>query len=102
MNHLLPLILALRCALPPSIAAPAPQRLSDFQRVVIAHDANAVQRAAADELANYVWRITGQKLQLVKTSVCALAKSGGLSFFVGDGTAEPALGKSPRPWKTEE
>ena len=102
MKQVLALILTLLCAIPPSHAASAPQRLSDFQRVVIADDANAVQRAAADELANYVGRITGQKLQLVKTSVFALAKSGGLSFFVGDGAAEAALGKSPRPWKMEE
>jgi Domain of unknown function (DUF4838) len=73
-------------------------RLADFQRVVIADDANAVQRAAAAELVSYVSRITGQKVETMKASVFALAKTAGPSFFVGDGAAEVALGK----WKTEE
>lgn len=78
------------------------QRLADYERVVIADDANAVQRAAAAELASYAGRITGQKMETMKTSVFALAKTRGLSFFVGDGAAEMALGQSPKPWKTEE
>jgi len=43
MKHLLALVLAFVAAIPPPHAA-APQRLSDFQRVVIADDANAVQQ----------------------------------------------------------
>ncbi len=47
-----------------SIAAAAtPQHLEDFQRVVIADDALAVQRAAAEELANFAGRIVGRKLE---------------------------------------
>ncbi|MEZ5432443.1 MAG: hypothetical protein R3F31_14945 [Verrucomicrobiales bacterium] len=88
----------------PRLAAesPAAQKLSDFQRVVIADDANAVQRAAADELASHVSRITGRKVETMKASAFALATTAGPSFFVGDGAAEMALGKSPKPWKTEE
>lgn len=88
----------------PRLAAesPAAQKLSDFQRVVIADDANAVQRAAADELASHVSRITGRKVETMKASAFALATTAGPSFFVGDGAAEMALGKSPNPWKTEE
>jgi len=48
----------------PATEAAAPQRLSDFQRVVVADDANAVQRDAAEELVNYFGRISGQKLTL--------------------------------------
>ena len=98
------LILVCLCTAVLRLAAesPAAQKLSDFQRVVIADDANTVQRAAADELASYVSRITGQKVETMKASVFALAKTDGPSFFVGDGAAEVALGKSPKPWKTEE
>ena len=78
------------------------QKLTDFQRIVIADDANAVQRAAADELANYFSRITGKKIPSVKTSAFVLSKTAGSSFFIGDGAAELALGSSPKPWKTEE
>jgi hypothetical protein len=80
---------------------PARQRLKDFRRVVIADDANAVQRAAAAELADYAGRIAGQKLETLTVSKLA-ADAPGLTFFVGDGAAEVALGKSPKPWKTEE
>ena len=85
-----------------SAESPAAQKLSDFKRVVIADDANAVQRAAAAELVAYVSRITGQKVETMKASVFALSKTAGQSFFVGDGAAEHALGSSPKPWKTEE
>lgn len=80
----------------------AAQKLADFQRVVIADDANTVQRVAADELAAYASRITGKTMEIMKGSVFALSKTTGLSFFVGDGAAELVLGSSPRPWKTEE
>jgi len=81
--------------------SPAAQKLTDFQRVVIADDANAVQRAAADELALYVGQIAARKFEVIKTSKLA-ADAPGLSFFVGDGAAEVALGSSPKPWKAEE
>jgi|UniRef100_UPI003782FFF2 hypothetical protein len=90
------------CVLRLSAESPAAQKLADFKRVVIADDANAVQRAAAAELASYVSRITGQKVEAMKASVFALSKTTGQSFFVGDGAAEVALGNSPKPWKTEE
>jgi len=79
----------------------AAQKLTDFQRIVIADDANAVQRAAAYELALYVGKIAARKFEVIKTSKLA-ADAPGLSFFVGDGAAESALGASPKPWKTEE
>ncbi|MBL9153049.1 MAG: DUF4838 domain-containing protein [Verrucomicrobiales bacterium] len=82
--------------------SPAAQKLSDFRRVVIAEDANPVQRAAADELAAYVSRITGENVETIKVSAYAPSKTTGLSFFVGDGAAELVLGASPKPWKTEE
>ncbi len=85
-----------------SIAAAAtPQHLEDFQRVVIADDALAVQRAAAEELANFAGRIVGRKLDVITLGKFA-ADAPGLSFFVGDDAAERALGRSPKPWKTEE
>lgn len=89
-------------ALPLAAEVPAAQKLSDFRRVVIAEDANPVQRAAADELAAYVSRITGQNVETIKVSAYAPSKTTGLSFFVGDGAAELVLGGSPKPWKTEE
>jgi hypothetical protein len=79
----------------------AVQRLSDFRRVVIADDAPAVQRAAAEELANYAGQIAARKLEVVTLDKLA-AEAPGLTFFVGDGAAERALGKSPKPWQTEE
>jgi len=79
----------------------AAQKLTDFQRIVIADDANAVQRAAADELALYVGKIAARKLAVIKMSKLA-ADAPGLSFFVGEGAAVSALGASPKPWKTEE
>lgn len=82
-------------------AAPAPRHLKDFQRVVIANDATAVQRAAAEELANYAGRVTGRKIEVTTLGTLA-ADAPGLTFFVGDGAAEHALRKSPKPWKTEE
>jgi hypothetical protein len=81
---------------------PAAQKLSDFRRVVIAEDANPVQRAAADELATYVSRITGQNVATIKGNAFDPSKTTGLSFFVGDGAAELVLGGSPKPWKSEE
>jgi hypothetical protein len=82
-------------------AAPAPQQLKDFRRVVIADDASGVQRAAAAELAHYAGRVAGQAIEVVTLGKLA-ADAPGLAFFVGDGAAERVLGKSPKPWKTEE
>lgn len=79
----------------------AAQKLTDFQRIVIADDANAVQRAAAGELALYVGQVVARKIEVIKASKLS-GGAPGLSFFVGDGAAEVALGKSPKPWKTEE
>ena len=80
---------------------PAWQTLKDFRRVVVADDANAVQRAAADELASYAGRIVGHKIEILGVSKLA-ADAPGSTFFIGDGAAEIALGKSPKPWRTEE
>jgi hypothetical protein len=84
-----------------AVAAPASQHLKDFRRVVIADDASGVQRAAAAELAHYAGRVAGQAIEVVALGKLA-ADAPGLSFFVGDGAAESVLGKSPKPWKTEE
>jgi len=56
---------------------------------------NAVQKVAATELADYVGRITGQKLEIVSVSQLP-GDAAGLSFFVGD-AAKHALGKDPAP-----
>jgi hypothetical protein len=104
MNKLsCPLAVSLLAALATSHAAnpPAPQKLADFQRVVIADDAIAVQRAAAEELAGYAGRVAGRKVEVVTLGKLA-ADAPGLTFFVGDGAAERALGKSAKPWKAEE
>lgn len=92
---LIPLVLALQ------VLAADPQPLNAFQRVVIADDANLVQRTAAKELADYAGRVAGTKIETVALSKFN-ANAPGLSFFVGDGAAEQALGSSPKPWKTEE
>jgi len=84
-----------------AVAAPAPQHLKDFRRVVIADDASGVQRAAAAELAHYAGRVAGQAIEVVTLGKLA-ADAPGLTFFVGDGAAERVLGKSPKPWKSEE
>ena len=93
--------LALLLATMPALPQPAPQALKDYHRVVIADDALEVQRAAAEELANYAGRITGQKIEIVPQSKLA-AGAAGLSFFIGDGPAEQALGHAIKPWKLEE
>ena len=72
---------------------PAQQPLKDFRRVVIADDANAVQRAAAEELANYSGQIVGQKMEVLALSKLS-ADAPGLTFLVGDGAAARALGKT--------
>ena len=78
-----------------------PQRLADYQRVVIADDALPVQRTAAGELAAYAGTVGGKKLEVVTLSKLA-PEASGLSFFVGGGAAEKALGEKLAPWKTEE
>ena len=91
---------ALHAAGTPAIG-PAAQSLKDFRRVVIADNANAVQRAAAAELASYASKIAGQKIDVLALSKLG-ADAPGLTFFVGEGAADHALGTSPKPWKTEE
>jgi len=79
----------------------ARQPLKAFRRVVIADGANTVQRAAAEELAHYAGKIAGRRLEVIPLGKLA-ADAPGLTFFVGDGAAERAFGKSPGPWRTEE
>ena len=67
------------------------QKLTDFQRIVIADDALPVQRAAAEELATYAGRVAQQKIEVVTLGKLA-PEAPGLSFFVGDGAAEHVLG----------
>src|SRR5436190_19548140 len=94
----LPLLL---CATAP--VAHSEQRLRDFARVVIADDALAVQKAAAEELAHYAGKITGGTLSIVPWSKFAAVKAGGLSFFVGEGAASKAMGGGTLvAWKTVE
>jgi hypothetical protein len=81
--------------------APAARKLADFRRVVVADQAPEVQRAAAGELALYVGRIAGTKIETVPVSKYS-ADAPGLSFFVGDAAAQEALKLSLAPWKDEE
>ncbi len=101
MTHALTLLTALLLALVTTAHAADGQRLKDFRRVVVADDALPVQRAAAEELATYAGRVAQQKIEVVTLGTLA-PEAPGLSFFVGDGAAERALGKSPKPWKSEE
>ena len=88
------------CILTPSL--PGAQPLKDFVRVVIADKPSLVEKAAAGELVHYLGEISGRKLQTMTTHDFARAKTGGLSFFIGDEAATLALGRKPSPWKTEE
>lgn len=82
--------------------APAGQPLSSFARVVLADDALAVARTAAEELSNYVGKMLGKSPLPIVTLSKYKSDEPGLSFFVGEKAAEQALGKSPAPWKQEE
>lgn len=82
-------------------AAAGGQRLADYRRVVLDERANPVQQWAADELIDYVGRMTGRKLAKVRWPEYAPDASG-LSFFVGGPVAARVLGKSPEPWAEEE
>jgi hypothetical protein len=101
MKHTIALITALLLTSLAALHAADPQPLKQYRRVVIADDALPVQRAAAEELATYAGRVAQQKIEIVTLGKLA-PEAPGLSFFVGDGAAERALGKSPKPWKSEE
>ena len=79
----------------------APHKLRDFRRVVIADAAPPVQRAAAEELRDYVGRIVGRPPELLKWSAFK-PDAPGLSFFVGEDVAARVLGRPPGPWQPEE
>lgn len=107
-----PAMLSLPCRLAPlavvwiSLAvatsvSSAEQRLADFRRVVIVDEPNGVEKAAAEELANYAGRIVGGKIDVVPASKYTV-KDEGLSFFVGTALAELLLGEKFTPWKDEE
>src|SRR4051794_26033285 len=85
------------------LAAPAAggQRLSDFRRVVVPDQPGRVEKAAAEELAHYVGRITGQAPGTIRWSDYR-AEADGLSFFVGADVAERVLGEKLGPWADEE
>lgn len=85
----------------PATSAPAAQRLADFRRVVVADQAPDVQRAAAQEIALYVGKVAGTKIETVPLSKYSPAAPG-LSFFVGDAVAKEALKLDLAPWKEEE
>jgi hypothetical protein len=82
-------------------AAHAEHKLADFRHVVVADQAGKVPAAAADELVQYVGRISGRKLEKVRWSDYN-ADAAGLSFFVGADVAERVLGEKLAPWKQEE
>jgi len=84
-----------------ALAEEKPVPLREFQRVVVADDALPVQKAAAQELADYAGRIVQKKFDVVPLSKFD-PKAVGFSFFVGDGAAAKALEKNPAPWKQEE
>jgi len=79
----------------------AEQRLPDFQRVVIADNAPAVQRVAAEELATYCGRIAGTRIAIVPLSEYRPTDKG-LSFFVGDEVARRLFNMELAPWQQEE
>src|SRR3954470_16035554 len=79
----------------------AEQRLADYRRVVIPDRPGAVQKVAAEELARYVGRISGRKLEVVPAGKFA-GREEGLSFFVGEAVASGVLKRDLGPWKEEE
>lgn len=79
----------------------AEQRLAEFQRVVIADQPSAVEKAAADELAHYAGRVVQRELPIVAWSKLS-ADAPGLSFFVGVGVAEKVLQAPLGAWSDEE
>lgn len=81
--------------------ASADQKLADFKRVVVAQNALPVTQHAARELATYVEKITGSELEVVDWSD-GIHSAQGLSFFVGQQTADKAMGKPQGPFKREE
>ncbi|MGK0198685.1 MAG: hypothetical protein ACI91J_001962, partial [Yoonia sp.] len=95
-------ILFLLLILPFATRGLEPQRLADFQRVVVASDALSVATAAAKELAHYVGVITDRELPVVSLSGFDQSEASGLSFFVGQKAAAQVLGHDPSPWKLEE
>src|SRR5215471_4537432 len=78
----------------PSSSALADHKLRDFRRVVVADDANAVQLAAAQELAHYAGRVAVQPMAVMRWSEFKPQASDGLSFFIGPSVAERVL-KTP-------
>lgn len=79
----------------------APQKLADYQRVVVAADALPVTTFAAEELAHYAGKVAGQKLEIIAAKDYS-ADLPGLSFFVGDKAAAVALGEAAEPWTEDE
>jgi hypothetical protein len=81
--------------------AQSPQKLADYQRVVVAGDARAVTQFAGEELASYAGRVAGKKIAVIKAADYK-ASLPGLSFFVGEKGVKAALHKELGPWKEEE
>ncbi|MCA9133232.1 MAG: DUF4838 domain-containing protein [Planctomycetales bacterium] len=102
MKSLLLLLLVVLPSLPSLPLRAQTQPLADFRRVVIPDDALPVQREAAQELAHYVGRITGQPLHIMPWSEHSQTAVQGLCFFVGGQAAEKAGGQTLSPWKSEE
>lgn len=96
------ILLILFLTFPATLKSADVQPLADFNRVVVAKDALAVQQAAAEELAHYVGKMTGQVLPIITLSEFKEVKSGGLIFFVGEAAAAHAVGLPLSPWKQEE
>jgi len=84
-----------------AFALAQPRRLSDFRQVVIPDAPQAVQKAAAEELAAYASRISGQKLPILPASKYD-AKAAGPSFFLGSAAAKACLALDLGAWKEEE
>ena len=83
------------------VSALAEQRLADYRRVVIPNQPKPVQKAAAEELAHYVGRITGRPIEMVALAAYS-PNSEGLSFLVGEPLADRLLQSKLGPWKSEE
>ena len=84
-----------------TVEARAEQRLGAYARVVVPDAPLPCQKAAAEELAEYVGRICGKTLTVLPVSKHD-PEAPGLSFFVGDAVAQKALGLDLRPWREEE
>ncbi|MCM8758390.1 MAG: DUF4838 domain-containing protein [Candidatus Omnitrophica bacterium] len=75
------------------------QKISDFKRVIVGKD--QISKTAGEELAYYIERITGNKIEIVPIEKYDRNMKG-LSFFIGEEVTKKVLELSYGPWKQEE